>query len=100
MNAARKLLLVLLVVMFFVQGCAGNLRCLDRPDAPASYASVDDAEGGLEQVRHRDVRAALWLVAGIVIVGAFIADLFILPYSCYTHHHYFPCCRAVVSWCH
>lgn len=100
MNALRQLLLALLIVMLTFQGCAGNLRCLDGADATASISAASDDEGGLRPTRHRDARAALWLVAGIIIVGAFIADLFILPYSCYSHHHYFPCCRAVVSWCH
>jgi hypothetical protein len=102
MNAARKLLLLVLVVVFMVQGCAGTLRCLDRPGGE-TYAAVGptgDDEGGLVQTRGRDVRAAIWLAAGIVIIGAFIVDLFILPYSCYSHRHYFPCCTEVIRWCH
>ncbi|MCO5165130.1 MAG: hypothetical protein M9894_02025 [Planctomycetes bacterium] len=49
--------------------------------------------------RHHAVRAAI--IAGVVfiIVGAFLVDLFLLPFSYRRRHMFFPCCRTVISWC-
>ena len=102
MNAARKLILLVLVVMLTVQGCAGTLRCLDGGSHTSSASLVDDGDGGggLQQTRGGDVRAVVYAVVGLAIIGAFIIDLFILPYSCYHRRHYFPLCSGLIHWCH
>jgi uncharacterized protein YceK len=105
MNAARKLVLLVLVVMLTIQGCASSLRCLDGGGAagPTPIAFLSDAgdSGGLEQTRHgHGARAAIYAAVGILIIGAFVVDLFILPYSCYHRRHYFPLCTGLIHWCH
>lgn len=101
---ARKLILLVLVVLLTIQGCTSQLRCLDGGGAarPSFLTQADhEGSGGLQQTRHGDgVRVAVYAAVGIIIVAAFVVDLFILPYSCYHRRHYFPLCTGLIHWCH
>lgn len=103
---ARVLLALLVLTLTFASGCATHRHGAAYSDGPTQ--GLLTAGGGsslqhvhLEPTRHRDwVRGAI--IAGVVfiIVGAFLVDLFLLPFSYRRRHLFFPCCRTCVSWCH
>ncbi len=104
---ARLVLALLALTLTLASGCAAHGHGGAPPGATSSgLLTVGGAAGGLEHVhleptrRHDGVRAAI--IAGVVflIVGAFLVDLILLPFSYRRRELFFPCCRTCVSWCH
>lgn len=104
--AARFVLALLTLTLTFASGCATHRQGAGPPDAcPAKLVTTGGGAGlqhvHLEPTRRSDaVRAAI--IAGVVfiIVGAFLVDLILLPFSYRRRYLFFPCCRTCVSWCH
>ncbi|MBX3472491.1 MAG: hypothetical protein KF878_37035 [Planctomycetes bacterium] len=97
-------LVLLAVILGLSSGCAAPRRGGLAPasDCPGPCLT---SGAGLQPValeptrRHHGVRAAI--IAGVVfiIVGAFLVDLILLPFSYRRRHMFFPCCRTVIGWC-
>lgn len=103
---ARVLLTLLALSLTLASGCATHRHGgLSSPGSSSTGLLTVGDGSGLQQVeleptrRHHAVRAAI--IAGVVfiIVGAFLVDLFLLPFSYRRRHMFFPCCRTVIHWC-
>lgn len=94
-------LAILLMVVTFFTGCM-TTGPRDFEDGRAHSSVVDtDQHNGAEKARcgSGGAVAALFFVGAILIVGAVIADIVILPFMA-PHHHAFCCCHEVVYCCY
>lgn len=94
----RYLLVLLVAALAVTSGCATHAHGVD----PTLAAGAD----GLTPVGLKPTTSggelALLIYAGvaIVIVGAFVVDLFLLPFAAHHHDMAFPCCQALLHACH
>ena len=93
---------ILLLVAMFATGCAGTqTRSFERTDDGASVALAHKGDSAPAEKAHGgDAAAALFLAGAILIVGAVVVDLLILPFSGPCYHHPFCCTREVVVVCY
>ena len=70
------------------------------PAAPPQPQRIEVDELTVQEARKGARKQGL--IAGVVfvIVGAFLVDLILLPFSYRRRELFFPCCRTCVSWCH
>lgn len=92
----RYLLVLLLMSLAITSGCATHTHALD----PASAGGLTPT-GGLQPTTSGG-EVALFIYAGValVLVGAFVVDLLLLPFAAHHHDMAFPCCQALLHACH
>ena len=89
---------LLSVLLLSLAGCVAPRPLYE--DVAAAAPPVSMASVGLAPVHsHDDVRIALLVAFGLIIVFLVLVDLFLLPFSYHRHHLYFPCCRWCVHTC-
>jgi hypothetical protein len=93
---------ILLLLAMFVTGCVGTQsRSFERSDDGASVALAHKGDAAPAEKAHGgDAAAAIFLAGAILIVGAVVVDLLILPYTGPCYHHPFCCTREVVVVCY
>ncbi|MCO5165131.1 MAG: hypothetical protein M9894_02030 [Planctomycetes bacterium] len=97
---ARALFALLVIVLASTAGCVAHPPPARVAEAPAPLLTAPGAEpqqAGLTPVGRREARAVLYAAVAVVIVGAFLVDLALLPFR---HHRPFACCETVIYWCH
>ncbi len=94
----RYALVLLTVALLASSGCATHSHGLD-PTVAGGGGLVQG--GGLQQTANGGELALLiYAAVGLVIVGAFVVDLFLLPFAAHHHDMFFPCCQAMIHCCH
>lgn len=92
----RYLLVLLAVALVMTSGCATHAHGLDPTATADGLTPV-----GLQQTASaREVALLIYAGVALVIVGAFVVDLFLLPFAAHHHDFMFPCCQAVLHVCH
>ena len=96
----QVLLILVLTLTMFLTGCVSSRSRSIVTDESVIVCS-DTETGGAEKARHHNhgVVAALFVAGAILILGAVIIDLIILPWSI-PNHRAFCCCDGVVHVCY
>ena len=100
MNKRVILLALILVLAVGLSGCASHTLAhtdagsLGVADAGLQAAMNHGDASALTEVGHGSARGALFVLVGVLLVGAVIADVIMLPYG-----DPFCCCRSVIKIC-